>query len=178
MPRDSNTDDTSTEQTTQTTQTEPAREHADPARDDSAAHTADGGTPAASTSDPEPEADFGIDDTMQDTGEQVVHVRGKGEAVAYLATYGTFEVYEQRGRGGGDITADTVAEILNDHYVKPDFSAANGGDGITGEDVRQMKPSVPGALLDAIIDDEIDVEMNADGSATVDTGAGGNSAGR
>ena len=164
MPRDNDTDATSTE----------ATNTAEDTRADSNRATGDSRTHAESNS---ASADFSLEDTKQAQGVQKVNVRGMGTAFAQLATFGTFEKYEQRGRGGAaDITAKTVAEILNDHYHDPDFASANGGSGLTGEDVADMKPSVPGALLDAIIDEATQVQMNPDGSATVSTS--GNSAGR
>lgn len=124
-------------------------------------------------------ADFDLDDTMQDEGVQEVEVRGLGTAQAKLLSYGSLEQFQRQNAGGGTgmgITAADMAQILNDHYEDPDFASVNGGRGLTGDDVKGMKPAVPGALLDAIAADDMDVQMNDDGSAHVDTA--GNSAGR
>lgn len=113
------------------------------------------------------EPDFQEDDCYQATGVQVVEVNGMGEAAAQLVDFG--DMFDM-GVGGGSevtITPDRIAEIIRDHYHSPSY------DGLTGEKVRKMKPTVPGALLDAIMDDDsVDVDMNADGSATVSTDQG------
>lgn len=125
-------------------------------------------------------ADFDIEDTKQDTGVQEVRVRGYGRAFARKLTFGTMEKYERQSRGGGGagagLTPSNIAEIFNEHYEDPDFSSANGGQGLTGDDVADMPPTTPGFLLDAIADEGMDIEMNPDGSAQIDTS--GNSAGR
>lgn len=127
---------------------------------------ADAGVP------PDFEADWGLEDTLQDEGVQIVEVQGMGKATAELVNFGT--IYDaqddptgaRRGsRGGGDdeatITPDLLAEVISEHYVSPSFEQ------LTGQKIRQMKPSKPGALLDAITDDDVDVEMSADGTANV-----------
>lgn len=71
-----------------------------------------------------------------------------------------------------DITPDEIADILDEHVVKPDLSQDAGGR-ITGEYVEQMKPIAPRELLFAILNAsgiDAEVEMNQQGGAEVAVG--------
>lgn len=119
------------------------------------------------------EADWDVDDTFQEQGLQIIEVEGMGKATAELVDFGTiFDAQQNTGRSGEEatLTPDLIAKIIRTHYESPSF------EGLTSQDVRSMKPSMPGALLDAISDDDVAVEMNADGSASVSVDEGKSSA--
>lgn len=112
------------------------------------------------------EPGFDIDDTKQEQGVQVVTVPGLGEAAVYFADFGTmYEAQSGSGRtgsGGEAILAPRqIARILKKHYVSPSF------ENVTGEDVKQMKPTKPPQLMNAIANDDVDIDMQADGSAKI-----------
>lgn len=110
------------------------------------------------------EPDFDEDDTYQDQGVQEVHVDGHGKAAATLIDFGVVEQFQGMGQDEAEIDADALARLIRTNYVSPSF------DGLSGDDVREMKPTTPGALLDAIMNvDNANVEVDATGTAHVST---------
>lgn len=84
--------------------------------------------------------------------------------------YGAIE--DKFGDAGevADVQAPVIAELIDDHVVLPDFSAAAGGT-VDAEYVRnEMKPLAPRDLIMAILsasDVEADVNMDDGGNAQV-----------
>lgn len=111
-------------------------------------------------------ADWDIDDTQQDQGVHVIDVEGLGKAQVTFADFETIEEMQQPGEGEIGLSAEMICTLVKRHFVTPSFEQ------LTPEKVRSMKPTIPPRLLDALMNDDVDVEMNSDGSATVS--AGGN----
>lgn len=113
-------------------------------------------------------SDFGVDDLKQDDGVQEVQVEGYGTARVTLITFADVERFQNNGQDDVTINADQLARLFRANYVAPDMS------GLTGEDVREMKPTAPGRLLDAIIDpdENVDVNVDASGTAQISTESG------
>lgn len=118
------------------------------------------------------EADFSVEDTKQAQGVQEVHVEGMGLATAELIDFGYIDYYRKRNavsdrtdseqaEGEAEITPEQMAEIFADRYASPDFS------GLTGDDVREMRPLAPSRLLEALMGEGVEVSPNADGSVNV-----------
>ena len=130
------------------------------------------------------EAEWDFEDTQQAQGVQPIMVEGMGTATAELIDFGTIEYYRRRNQnsaesrgqdpgegadeGEAEITPEQMAEIFADQYVSPDFS------GLTGDDVRDMKPLAPSRMLEALMGDDVEVEANADGSVNVSESGNGN----
>lgn len=147
----------------------PTTDKRDAYDDDAQAHDQPSPDPAVERGELPPgfEPDFDESDTKQAQGVQEVHVDGHGAAAATLVDFGVIERFQDMGQDDVSIDAEALARIIRANYVSPSF------DGLTGDDVREMKPTTPGALLDAIMDaDEADVEVDASGTAHISTDAG------
>jgi|LMAX01.1.fsa_nt_gi hypothetical protein len=119
------------------------------------------------------EADWDLEDTQQAQGVQPIQVEGMGSATAELIDFGTIEYYRRRNQnsaetrgedtedGEAELSPEQMAEIFANQYVSPDFS------GLSGDDVRDMKPLAPSRMLEALMGDDVEVEANADGSVNV-----------
>jgi hypothetical protein len=119
------------------------------------------------------EAEWDLEDTQQAQGVQPIQVEGMGSATAELIDFGTIEYYRRRNQnsaetrgedtedGEAELSPEQMAEIFANQYVSPDFS------GLSGDDVRDMKPLAPSRMLEALMGDDVEVEANADGSVNV-----------
>lgn len=107
------------------------------------------------------EADFTLSDTQVPDHAVVVDVEGFGEASAELARWELVEDMQAEG-DEFEFGAEEVARIIRDHYKSPSFK------GLRADGVRQMRLVAPDKLLEAIMPG-MDTEMQADGSARVDT---------
>lgn len=77
-------------------------------------------------------------------------------------TYGKAERLFGGVGGEQDVDASLIADILNEHYVRPSFD-------LSADDIRDMKPFAPQALLMAVMDASgLDADVSVtDGEAEV-----------
>lgn len=106
------------------------------------------------------EAEWDVEDTQVPGHDVVVEVEGRGDASARLVSWAIVEDLQDEG---GEFGAADVAKILREHYKSPSF------EGLDADGVRNMKMAEPDRHLDAIMPG-MSTEMNADGSAQVDSG--------
>lgn len=88
-----------------------------------------------------------------------------GDVEIVPMTYG--DVQERFGDGmSSDLEAGEMAMLFNEFYVNPSFD-------LDAEGVRDFKPMVPADLLMTLMDAsgiDADIEVDDDGSATVEVG--------
>lgn len=107
------------------------------------------------------DAEFSLSDTQVPDYPVIVDVDGFGEASARLVRWELVEKMEGEGEEF-EFDADTVARLIRDHYESPSFKELHA------DGVRNMRMVAPDSLLGAIMPG-MSAQMNADGSATVDT---------
>lgn len=108
-------------------------------------------------------------------------VPGQGEATFIPMTYGDAEEYMGDAGEMAMLTADTVAEVLRNHVIEPDFEAyaqeqfgrrPSRDHALTGYVVeKEMRPFVPQVYLMTLLRIsglDAGVDMQDDGSAMID----------
>lgn len=107
------------------------------------------------------EADFDLSDTQVPDHPVIVDVDGFGQASARLVQWEVVEKMQDEGEEM-EFGADEVARLIREHYESPSFKE------LRADGVRSMRMVAPDSLLGAIMPG-MDAQMQADGSATVDT---------